>query len=255
LIICAMLFGSMATVWALNPMTYREIAMLVRNGQPQQVILDETNRRKLLQPLSSQEESSLASLGASPAFLQALRAPALVSSKQTAADYQARVQQLKQQQEQLAAAPAVPPPVVKSQPNEPGAKPIDLKFTAVDGSPVDLTKLRGKVVLLDFWATWSEPCMREVPNVVATYQKYHPQGLEIVGISLDSNKATMLRVTQQNQMTWPQYFDGKGQKNEISTAAHIRSIPTLWLINKTGFLVNTKAGGNLDAEVAKLLAE
>src|SRR5471030_1254825 len=67
-------------------------------------------------------------------------------------------------------------------------KPLDLKFTAVDGKKVDLADMRGKVVLIDFWATWCPPCRAEVPDVVATYKKYHDQGFEVVGISLDQDK-------------------------------------------------------------------
>ena len=227
--------------------------MLIRNGEPQQVILDDAVRRKLLQPLSLQEEAGLASLGATPALLTALRAPAMMSPPQAVADYEARRQQ--QQQEQLAVTQVATPPVTKSVPNESGTKPLELKFTAADGSTVDLAKLRGKVVLIDFWATWCEPCMHEVPNVVAVYKRFHEKGFEIVGISLDSHKDAMLKVTLEKEMTWPQYFDGKGGKNEISSAFHINSIPAMWLVNKNGFVVTTNARGNLEAEVAKLLAE
>jgi len=91
--------------------------------------------------------------------------------------------------------------------------------------------------------------------VVAAYAKYHEKGFEIVGISLDQHKSTMLRVAAQKGMTWPQYFDGKGWENEISTAFHIRGIPAMWLINKNGLVATTDARANLDAEISKLLAE
>jgi thiol-disulfide isomerase/thioredoxin len=149
-----------------------------------------------------------------------------------------------------------------AKPGDPAAAPIDftgkaltLKFNAADGSPVDLARLHGKVVLVDFWATWCGPCMKEVPNVVAAYQKYHDKGFEIVGISLDKSKETMLRVAAQKGMTWPQYFDGLVWNNEISTSFHIQQIPTMWLVNKNGLVATIDARPNLDADIAKLLAE
>src|SRR5689334_1790817 len=69
------------------------------------------------------------------------------------------------------------PPTVNTQ--------LELRVTAVDGSEIDLSKLRGKVVLLDFWATRCPPCVEEMPKVLATYNKFHRQGFEIIGISTD----------------------------------------------------------------------
>jgi thiol-disulfide isomerase/thioredoxin len=134
-------------------------------------------------------------------------------------------------------------------------KPIDLKFTAVDGSEVDLAKMRGKVVLIDFWATWCGPCVGEVPHVVEAYKKLHDKGFEIVGISLDKDKQRLLNFTKEKGMTWPQFFDGKGWQNEISSRFGIHSIPAMWLIDKQGMLATTQARGDLAGEVEKLLAK
>jgi thiol-disulfide isomerase/thioredoxin len=135
-------------------------------------------------------------------------------------------------------------------------KPIDLKFTAVDGREVDTGKLRGKVVLVDFWATWCPPCRGEMPNVVAAYQKYHDKGFEIVGISLDRDKERLLAFTKEKGMAWPQYFDGKQWENEISRRFEIQSIPTAWLLDKTGKVRGVDVrGAQLAKQVEKLLAE
>ena len=134
------------------------------------------------------------------------------------------------------------------------SKPLDLKFTAVDGKAVDLSKLRGKVVLIDFWATWCPPCRDEVPNVVAAYTKYHAKGFEIVGISLDQDKDALLAFTKGNGMVWPQYFDGKGWANEISHGFGIDMIPAMWLLGKDGKVVTTNARDDLAGQVEKALA-
>src|SRR5712671_1805109 len=134
-------------------------------------------------------------------------------------------------------------------------KPLDLKFTALDGAQIDFAKLRGKVVLVDFWATWCGPCRMEIPNVVSAYKKLHEKGFDIIGISLDSDKTKLLDYTKQAGMTWPQYFDGKVWDNKISSAYGIQGIPAMWLVDKKGFVRNTQARADLEGEVTKLLAE
>ena len=131
----------------------------------------------------------------------------------------------------------------------------EIKFTAVDGREVDLAKMKGKVVLIDFWATWCGPCMAEVPHVVEAYQKLHDKGFEVVGISFDQDKEKLERVTKEKGMTWPQYFDGKGWKNAFGVKYGIHGIPEMWLVNKQGKVVTTNARRDLAAQVEKLLAE
>jgi thiol-disulfide isomerase/thioredoxin len=154
----------------------------------------------------------------------------------------------------LATAAALVAKPSKSGPPAVG-EPVQIKFNAVNGGKVDLASMKGKVVLIDFWATWCGPCVAEIPNVTATYNKLHDKGFEIVGISLDQNRAALTKFIKEKEMPWPQYFDGKGWENEISTSFGIRSIPAMWLIDKEGKLVSTNARRNLEAEVEKLLAK
>lgn len=144
---------------------------------------------------------------------------------------------------------AVPPQILPQLANN---TPLDLKVTAVDGSEINLSKLRGKVVLLDFWSTRCPPCVEELPNVFAAYNKFHGKGFEIIGISTDENRESLIRFIKARGITWPQYFDDNRQ---ISQRWNIPGLPTMWLINKKGLVANMKARDDLQGNVEKLLAQ
>lgn len=134
-------------------------------------------------------------------------------------------------------------------------KPVEIQFTALDGRKVDLSAMKGKVVLVDFWATWCGPCVGEMPHVKEAYEKYHDKGFEVVGISFDSNQQALERFVRKNEMPWPQYFDGKGWDNQFGIHFAIRGIPAMWLIDKEGNLQTTNARQDLQDKVKALLAE
>ena len=134
-------------------------------------------------------------------------------------------------------------------------KPLDLRFSAVDGRTVDLQQMKGKVVLVDFWATWCGPCVAEIPHVKEAYAKLHDKGFEIVGVSFDSDKAKLEAFIQEKEMSWPQYFDGKGWGNQFAQEFAINSIPAMWLVDKRGVLRDLSARGDLMGKVEKLLEE
>ena len=133
-------------------------------------------------------------------------------------------------------------------------KPLAMQFKALDGRDVDLAKLRGKVVLIDFWATWCGPCVKEIPHVKEAHEKLNGKGFEIIGISLDQERPDLEKMVAEQKMAWPQYFEG-GDKNKFADEFQIASIPTMWLVDKKGNLRDLNARENLSTKVEKLLTE
>ena len=128
--------------------------------------------------------------------------------------------------------------------------------TDVDGKPLAIADYKGKVVLVDFWATWCGPCVGELPNVSATYQKHHAQGFEIIGVSLDQDKAALTQFTKQKNMTWQQFFDGQGWGNKLAVKYGIESIPATFLLDGDGNIIGEDLRGEeLEAAVAKAVAK
>jgi peroxiredoxin len=146
-------------------------------------------------------------------------------------------------------------------------KPVSLRFTAVDGRKVDLSQMRGKVVLVDFWGTRCGPCVGELPRVKAAFDKFHSQGFEVIGISCDTDQRELEKYVKRHDICWPQYFDGKQQNdNRFTVEFGINGIPHMFLVDKRGLLRfdNVRASDqvhtnddstSLEGRISTLLAE
>jgi thiol-disulfide isomerase/thioredoxin len=137
-----------------------------------------------------------------------------------------------------------------------GAKFPDFDEKDLLGKPLNLAAYKGKVVLVDFWATWCGPCVGELPNVLAAYEKHHAAGFEIVGVSLDSDKAKLENFIESKKMPWQQFFDGKGWGNKLAGKYGVNSIPATYLLDGEGKIIAQNLRGEaLEAAVAKALVK
>lgn len=136
-----------------------------------------------------------------------------------------------------------------------GAAFPDFEVKDTAGEALTLSSYKGKVVLLDFWATWCGPCVAELPNVLEAYAKHHADGFEIIGISLDKEKGDLESFIKEKKMPWRQFFDGKGWENELAQTFGINSIPATYLLDRKGVIVGVGLRGPaLEKAVAEALA-
>jgi peroxiredoxin len=156
----------------------------------------------------------------------------------------AYLKQLDAQKESLAVQAAL----------KPGTSFPDFAEKDLAGEPLSIAKYKGKIVLVDFWATWCGPCREEIPNVVAAYEKYHGKGFEIVGISLDQSVDALKSFIAEHKMTWAQYFDGKGWESALPRKYGVNAIPMTYLLDRDGKIIGKDLRGpDLASELERLL--
>jgi len=136
-------------------------------------------------------------------------------------------------------------------------KPLVLEGPTPSGAAFTTADLKGKVVLVDFWASWCEPCKQELPKLKKLYAQYHPQGLEVVGVSCDNTGEDLLKFLGQNRdAAWPQLFDAANPGwHKLAERFGINSVPTMFLIDRKGIVRTVEARDTYDKLVPELLKE
>jgi peroxiredoxin len=126
--------------------------------------------------------------------------------------------------------------IVKAQPRQ-GELAAEIALPSVTGDTIKLSSLKGKVVLLDFWASWCGPCRASNKDLVKLYSKYKSKGFEILGVSLDEEKTKWKNAIKQDKINWLQVNDNGGWEAKTAASWNINSIPTSFLIDKDGKLL------------------
>ena len=134
-----------------------------------------------------------------------------------------------------------------------GTTPFDFTAQSLDGATISSANFKGKVLLLDFWATWCGPCVASLPDLQATYNKYHAQGLEVVGVSLDEDKSALTSFIKTNKMPWPQVFDGKIWESQVANIYGVKAIPFFLIIGKDGKIAAVNPRDDLEGAVKRAL--
>ncbi len=135
-----------------------------------------------------------------------------------------------------------------------GDKPV-INWKTTDGKAVTNAVLKGRIVIVDFWATWCGPCMAEAPHMVKISKDYADKGVSILGVSLDMDPAAIPPVAKAKGFTWPQVCDGKMWQASQAVAWGVDSIPRTFILSPDGEVVWTGHPGNIDAPLAAAVAK
>ncbi len=139
-----------------------------------------------------------------------------------------------------------------------GSKAPEFSGPNPDGEELALSELLGKVTLIDFWAAWCKPCRVENPNIVRVYEKYHDQGFNIVGVSLDreDQRERWLQAIKEDNLTWPQISNLQYWQEPIAQLYGVRAIPAAFLLDENGVIVaRDLRGENLENKVKEMLGQ
>jgi peroxiredoxin len=134
-------------------------------------------------------------------------------------------------------------------------KPLDMKWTAVDGAAVDLQNLRGKVVLVCFFASWSPPSMLELDWVRQLAARYPAESVQALGICLDKDPVAVPAMLSDHEVTWPVYCDGHAWQGELVRSLGINALPELWILDRDGVLLTLDAKDDAEALIQKAARE
>lgn len=135
-----------------------------------------------------------------------------------------------------------------------GTMAPEITLPNTQDSTLHLSSLKGRVVLIDFWASWCGPCRASIPALIKLYQKYHAQGFEIFGVSIDSRKKDWLKAIAQYKITYTQVMDGGGWNALSAQRYGVEAIPNSFLLDQTGKVIAINVEGReLEIAVKKLL--
>lgn len=130
----------------------------------------------------------------------------------------------------------------------------EISLPGVKDNTVNLSSLKGKVVLVDFWASWCSPCRAAIPSVIKLYDKYKAKGFEVFGVSIDSKKVDWLKAIDHDKIKYTQVMDKDGWNSAVAEKYGVYSIPSSFLLDKTGKVIAVDLDGEaLENKVKSLL--